>query len=167
MRDPQVYTHPGTHLWSVEDNTIAELLLRVVAGNPTEVDNEKLLAVVAAEDPTLDMSEVARVWQRMQSFPYIFELAELRGTLPTLTEQSAPLPTSTPHTMTPTLNTKVQYRGWHVALKDLTNFRVVDKLSPGLFEHFAQIFREHAPAYLQLSLHILAQKRNFIPPPAR
>ena len=36
-----------------------------------------------------------------------------------------------------------------------------DKLSPALFEHFAQLFRESAPPYLTLSIQALAKKRNF------
>ena len=46
-------------------------------------------------------------------------------------------------------------------LKGFTDFRLRDKLSPGLFEHFAQIFREQAPNYLTLSTQSQAKKRNF------
>ena len=166
MRDAEKYTHPGLHVWTAEDSDTADLLLRVVKQNPSELDRDTLLATAAALAPTILSANLARVWDRLQTFPYIFEIAVARGTLDTLTLQGTQRTTAT-SARGAALVTKIHYNGWHVALKDFADFRFQDKLSPALFEHFAQLFREHAPAHLTLSIQAYAKKHYFsVAPPA-
>ena len=158
MRDADLYSHPGTHVWTEADSVIADHLLRVIRRHPTLFDEAEILAEVSTLDPALDGTDCSRVWARMQTFPYLFEVAEARKTLETLTLQGAPLPGGLPSQPQPTLVTRIQHLGWRVVLKDFTEFRLRDKLSPALFEHFAQLFRESAPPYLALSIQALAKK---------
>ena len=95
----------------------------------------------------------------MQTFPYIFEIAVARGTLDALTLQGTERTSATP-ARAPGLVNKIHYKGWHVALKDFVEFRLRDKLSPALFEHFAQVFREQAPPHLTLTIQTHAKKNN-------
>ena len=165
MRDAEKYTHPGLHVWTAEDSDTADLLLRVIKQNPYELDRDPLLATATALVPTVLSADLTRVWERLQTFPYIFEIAVARGTLDALTLQGTERTTATT-ARAPALVSKIHYKGWHVALKDFVEFRLRDKLSPALFEHFAQLFREQAPAHLTLSIQTHAKKHHFsVSPP--
>ena len=87
MRDAEKYTHPGLHVWTAEDSEIADLLLRVIKQNPSELDRDSLLATATDLAPTVLSADLTRVWERLQTFPYIFEIAVARGTLDALTLQ--------------------------------------------------------------------------------
>ena len=160
MRDADLYTHPGTHVWTDTDSSIADVLLRVAKDFPADTHDEELLTTAAARLPNSDPSQLSRVWKRMHTFPYIFELAVVQQTLDSLTLQGTPAAATTPAT-SPALVSKIHYQNWHVALKDFANFRLRDTLSPALFEHLAQIFREQAPPFLTLANQSHAKKRNF------
>ena len=130
MRDADLYTNPGTHVWTAEDSEIADLLLQVVTTNPTENTDENLLSAASTLAPALEASDLSRVWTRMQSFPYIFEVAAARKNVETLTLQGRSTTAGTISTLPPDIVTQVHYRGWHVNLRDFTEFRLRDKLSP-------------------------------------
>ena len=106
MRDAEKYTHPGLHVWTAEDSDTADLLLRVVKQNPSELDRDTLLATAAALAPTILSANLARVWDRLQTFPYIFEIAVARGTLDALTLQGTERTAATP-ARGPALVTKI------------------------------------------------------------
>ncbi len=124
MRDATLYTHPGTHVWTAADSDLVDLLLRAIHQNPTllqdddhptESQDDKLRAAATVLAPDLDLSQLSRVWARMQTFPYIFEIAAARGTVDTLTLQGTPLAeASTTHA--PSLVSRIHYQGRHVAL---------------------------------------------------
>ena len=84
------------HVWNAEDSDTADLLLRVVKQNPSELDRDTLLAKAAALAPTILSANLARVWDRLQTFPYIFEIAVARGTLDALTLQGTERTAATP-----------------------------------------------------------------------
>ena len=165
MRDADRYCHPGTHVWTADDSALADLFVQAVKTTNSTSDASALQSAVSVLQPDASEADLSRVWDRMQTFPYIFELAAANGTLDALTLQGTPRLESTAAS-TPRLTTKIHYENWHVALKDFTEFRLRDKLSPALFEHFAQIFREHAPPHLVLARQTHAKKQNFsLPPP--
>ena len=72
MRDADLYSHPGTHVWTEADSVIADHLLRVIRRHPTLFDEEEILAEVSTLDPALNGTDCSRVWARMQTFPYLF-----------------------------------------------------------------------------------------------
>ena len=90
MRDADLYTHPGTHVWTAADSDTADTLLRELQKNPTLADDE-IVNATSALHPDLDSSQLSRVWERMQTFPYVFEVARARGTVDTLTLQGTPI----------------------------------------------------------------------------
>ena len=108
----------------------------------------------------MDVSQLSRVWKRLHTFPFIFELAKARHTLDSLTLQGTGAGDAAPNN-SPGQITKIQYQGWHVALKDFAEFRLRDKLSPSVFEHLAQMLREAAPASLTPAIQGKAKKQDF------
>ena len=50
MRDADLYSHPGTHVWTEADSVIADHLLRVIRRHPTLFDEEEILARVLGCD---------------------------------------------------------------------------------------------------------------------
>ena len=165
MRDADRYCHPGLHVWTADDSALVDVFLEVLRKMPRAPDPSTVKSAVSALRPHVSETDLSRVWDRMQTFPYIFEVAAATGTLDTLTLQGTTrLESSTAHT--PSLTTKIHYDNWHVALKDFTEFRLRDKLSPALLEHFAQIFRAQAPPHLVLARQTHAKKHSFsLPPP--
>ena len=91
------------------------------------------------------MQDLTRVWTRMQSFPYIVEIAAARENFDALTLQGETTTTGTKATLPSDIVSKVHYRGWHENLRYFTEFRLRDKRSPGIFEHLAQIFVSTRP----------------------
>ena len=69
MRDAEKYTHPGLHVWTPEDSDTADLLLRVMKQNPSELDRDTLLAAATDLARTILSADVTRVWERLQTFP--------------------------------------------------------------------------------------------------
>ena len=61
MRDADLYTNPGTHVWTAEDSEIADLLLQVVTTNPTENTDENLLSAASTLAPALETSDLSRL----------------------------------------------------------------------------------------------------------
>ena len=166
MRDAELYKHPGTHVWTAADSDTADLLLRVANKFPPETQEDDILAAATDVDSSVDFAQLSRVWKRLHTFPYIFELAMAQHNLDSLTLQGTPSGTVTP-SISPAHINKVQYQGWHVALKDFVEFRLRDKLSPSVFEHLAQILREAAPATMTFSIQSKAKKRDFsLPAPS-
>ena len=158
MRDAEKYVHPGTHVWTAADSNTADLLLRVVAKVSPETQENAIFATAIDLEPSMDVSQLSRVWKRLHTFPYIFELAKARHTLDSLTLQGTCAGDAAPNN-SPGQITKIQYQGWHVALKDFAEFRLRDKLSPSVFEHLAQMLREAAPASLTLAIQNKAKNR--------
>ena len=153
MRDSEIYQHPGTHVWNAADSACAYSLLKICSQEPT-LPNEVVVQIAHEQDPTTAQTVYERVWARMQTFPYIFEVAAARGNLDTLHLDGTSSVTRSP-TAAPSI-TAVKYAGWKVTLKDFQAFRGEDKLSPALFEHFAQCFREQAPPNFSLSIQATA-----------
>ena len=75
MRDAERYVHPGTHVWTAADSNTADLLLRVVAKVSPETQENAIFATAIDLEPSMDVSQLSRVWKRLHTFPYIFELA--------------------------------------------------------------------------------------------
>ena len=142
MRDAEMYSHPGTHVWSADDALIADLLLDTLRID-THLADDDVTTVMADRCPALDQDDVLRVWNRLQTFPYVFEVAQARGNVDDL-HLDGRRKERTLDTRRATLSS-VQYRGWNVALKDSTALHTEDRLSPALLEHLAQCFREEAP----------------------
>ena len=160
MRDADRYCHPGEHVWTAADSDVVDCMLELIKKEKKEPHVETLQSLVTTRYPERSPTDVARIWERMHTFPYIFELAVLTQTLDTLTLQgSTQLDSSTPSV--PQLTSKIHFQNWHVSVKDFTEFRLRDKLTPALFEHFAQIFRIHAPPYLVLAKQTHAKKAKF------
>ena len=72
MRDAEKYTHPGLHVWTAEDSDTADLLLRVIKHNPSELDRDTLLAAATDLAPTVLSADVTRVWGASANFPLHF-----------------------------------------------------------------------------------------------
>ena len=158
MQDATLFSNPGTHVWTTHDAAVADELLRLLRVQPS-IDASTLATLAATECPQTPVDSILAVWERMQTFPYIFEVSAARNAFGTISLQGKSLPQATADATQKQI-TRIQYQNWHVALKDFTEFRLRDKMSRALFEHFAQLFREKAPSYMKLSIQADAQKRN-------
>ena len=70
MRDAELYTHPGNHVWSDTDAELADLFLEILRQEKT-LSDEAILTIVADRCPSLAPDAVTRVWKRLQTFPYV------------------------------------------------------------------------------------------------
>ena len=117
LRDADRYCHPGQHVWTAADSDVVDCMLEVIKKENKEPDTESLQSLVTTRYPELSSTDFARIWERMHTFPYIFELAVLTQTLDTLTLQGCTqLNSSTPSV--PQLTSKIHFQNWHVSLKD-------------------------------------------------
>ena len=136
MRDVDVYTNPGIHVWTADDSNGAEALLQTIKNNVL-IPDEAIPRAARALAPDFALSTLTRIWERMQTFPYIFEVAAARRNVDVYHLDGTPAIDHGPSTA-PQVSV-IHYRGWQVSLKDFQNFRALDRLSPALFEHFAQM----------------------------
>ena len=162
MRDADIYTHPGTHVWSEDDALIADKLLNTIRLNRQLADDE-ILVTMTTHNSALNPQDIQRVWERLQTFPYVFEIADARGNVDDLYLDGTRKETRLEPGRAPL--SSVQYHGWKVSLKDFAALRTEDKLSPALLEHLAQCFREEAPSHLYLDIQAAAKKHDITLPP--
>jgi hypothetical protein len=81
-RDEAVFGAAAT--WTAEDSDVADALLRMLAERPQNCTDELLLESCRASLSADACLRVEAVWSRMQQFPHMFEVAEVRGELDTL-----------------------------------------------------------------------------------
>ena len=163
MRDADLCTHPGTHVWNEDDALIAEKFLSIIRDN-LQLSDDEIVVTLATHNPTLQQDDIHRIWQRLQTFPYVFEIAHARGNVDALYLDGTRKQTNLEPERAPV--SFVQYHGWKVALKDFAALRTEDKLSSALLEHLAQCFREEAPSHLYLAIQAAAKKHDITLPPA-
>ena len=109
MRDPHLYS--PEHVWTNEASDVADWLLGACAAEP-DVDDAVLLATVHVAHPEVSFSDLERVWQRLQDFPHIFEIAAARHTLDNY-DLNGVYRTAVPLTLT-----HVAHRKWTVPMLD-------------------------------------------------
>ncbi len=146
MRDATRYRFPGSHLWSDEDCALAEEFLLTVRQRPQDEDS----AIEHATQERLRETEpesVERVLCRLQTFPYVFEVAVARGRVDDLNLEG------TTRTAAPSraLPTRLLLQGWHVDLTHLVDYVERDRLHRVLLEIFAKSMRAHLPSSTYLA----------------
>ena len=153
MRNPDVYS--AKNCWSAEESEIADRLLALLRSNKSYTD-EELLAAMQASMNGASGENTRSVWRKLQRFPHIFEVANARGTLDNLDLRGCPTKIATDTTTI----SRVHLNRWAVDLRHFDDFAQRIKMSPSLFEFFAQSFRRCAPSSIHLSKHYKSKKNN-------
>ena len=78
MRDPALFSQEK--VWTSEESRLAELLLQTVHSEPQVPDDSVVERCWEAQDK-LPWSNLTEVWQKLNTFPHIFEVAAPRGAL--------------------------------------------------------------------------------------
>ena len=101
------------------------------------------------------LRELERIWNRLQTFPHVFELAAARGTLMDLDlngQRKTKEATSISH---------VTYRRWKVVFKEYEMLLLKGTLEPSMFEFLANVFRQHLPKDVFLHRpHVLRSQKT-------
>ena len=150
LQDASAYQNPGSHVWTKDDCVLADVLLNFLKRDP-RTDETNLVMLAAADGHVTDESAATRVWERMRSYPYMFEVAALRNDLSSLSldgTRSRTAQQKDPERELSLANTLTSR--WRVPLNDFSRFAEEDRLSPALFELFAISFRKHAPSNVHL-----------------
>ena len=164
MREPGEYSE--THLWTEEDSILADELINFYGSHPdSTLDSlcEDILPKNSANSPeavarnckrlspypnifnpssneTNDAeATIQRIWTRLQSFPYIFELAERRNTLSSLNLDGT---TRDQPAESPNIN-ELDHSGFTVKLFECYNYVETGQLSTSLTELLAHSLRKH------------------------
>ena len=167
MQDAKLYCHLGTHVWTADQCEIADHLLGTLQKEPKRQE-EDLLQAAQSASPTLTTDALRAVWVRMQTYPYIFELAAARNELGSLALDGTVASTapSKIDTRELSLATSMNSR-WRVPIADFASFADRDRLTPALLELFALNFRRRAPRNVSFGKWHQTRKYEFpIPQPS-
>ena len=160
MQDPALYCNPGTHVWSPASCTIANALLATLRAHPQPTDDAVCQVATDVADSTEE--DCRAVWARMQTYPYVFELAAIRGNIGSLALDGSQTTMHAPKDETRELSLACSTSTrWRVPLQDFAAFANEDRLTPALFELFAINFRQHAPPVLSIGKWHQTRKHQF------
>ena len=59
MRDADLYTHPGTHVWNEDDALTAEKFLSIIRDN-LQLSDDEIVVTLATHNPTLQEDDIHR-----------------------------------------------------------------------------------------------------------
>ena len=150
MREPDRYS--TENLWTEEESRVFDALLKLARDRSLTDDFMERVS----RQTKADVETVNRVFERMDTFPYIFEVAQARGELDTLSLDGTQSLRSVAHIKK---TTRVVYNGWSVPLHDFADFHTAHKFSRALWELFATNLRKRLPSHLKL--HRPRNKRGF------
>ena len=161
MQDATLFTNPGTHVWTKHDAAVADVLLRLLRGQPS-IEVSTLATLAATECPQTSMDSILGTWERMQTYPYVFEVAAARQDIAALALDGSRCSTAQASEPTRQLSLASTLTSrWRVPLNDFRRFVEADRLSAALFGFFALSFRKHAPAHVTLGKWHETRKRIF------
>ena len=150
MRDPALYTPEKT--WSAAENAIAETILTTLRSNP-EAGEEELY-----QSTKKRRSIVKQVWEKLNTFPHIFEVLAARGEdlmrydLHGEARSTAPLESQLSH---------LTYRGWSVSLADFDALLEKGTLEVSTWEMLAHVLRTSLPHDVLLrQAHVLRKQKT-------
>jgi len=152
VRDTFIYS--ASHCWSAQDSNIADKFITLLRAHRT-ISDEELLNNIEASTHGVSSEDLRSVWEKLQRFPHIFEVANARGTIDHLDLRGK----ETKLTLNTKIVSRVHLQGWAVDLRDFQEFAERIKMSPSLFEFFAQSFRRSAPFSIHLSKHYKTAKK--------
>ena len=108
-------------------------VLRVLRVQPS-IDASTLATLAATECPQTSVDSILAVWERMQTYPYVFEVAAARGDIAELALDGSRCPTAQASESTRQLSLASTLSSrWRVSLDDFRRFVDADQLSAALF----------------------------------
>ena len=150
MANPSLYTADKT--WTPEDNEIAEACLAALRTNPYASDEEVLNSVWGRR------RDVAAVWQKLQTFPHMFEVYAARGEDLMHYDLHGELRNTVGQE---TRLTQLSYRRWNVSLTDLDALLEKGVLEPSTWELLAGVLRASLPSDVLLRQpHLLRTQKT-------
>ena len=156
MTDSSLYTSDKT--WTPEENEIAEACLAALRANPYASDDEVISSVTGG------YWDVTTVWQKLQTFPHMFEVNAARGD----DLMRYDLHGEIRNTLGQETNiTQLSYRRWNVALADFDALLEKGVLEPSTWELLAGVLRASLPSDVLLRQpHLLRMQKNWNGAPA-
>ena len=155
MRDSSLYTSDKT--WTPEENEIAEACLAALRANPYASDDEVISSVWGGH------WDVTAVWQKLQTFPHMFEVYAARGDDLMRYDLHGEIRNTIGQE---TKITQLSYRRWNVALADFDALLEKGVLEPSTWELLAGVLRASLPSDVLLRQPHLLRTKNWNGAPA-
>ena len=134
MRDPELFSSDKT--WSSDESALADMLLETVRKN-TELADDEVVAKCCREHASI--ADSSEVWEKLQTFPHMFEVAAARGTLMDYDLNGER------KTKKATVINHVTYRRWKVVLSEYDLLLKKGTLDTSMFDLLANVLRRHLP----------------------
>ena len=134
MRDPELFS--SNKSWSAEESALADMLLETVRKN-TELADDAVVAKCCRENASI--ADLEEVWEKLHTFPHMFEIAAARGTLMDYDLNGER------KTKKATVINHVTYRRWKVVLSEYDLLLQKGTLEASMFELLANVLRLHLP----------------------
>ena len=168
MQNPELHRSPGTHVWTPDQCALAEKLLTALRTNTQASDDEICLQAASTATGDNIQEHCKDIWARMQTYPYVFEVAAIRGTIDELALDSSKTNTETASVANRELSIACSTSArWRVPIGDFHDFSEHEKLTPALFELFAINMRQRSPHQLFIGKWHQSRKLQFPIPHSR
>ena len=138
MRDTDVYS--ANACWTDADAALADSLVEFWRCNCDCLEASCVEAFCAVH-PGICCSEVGSVWQRLNTYPHVFELAAARGSLSELHMDGTKI-TSPP--VQPPVGT-ISFDGWTVKAAEMEDYATSNELTESLMQALLITLRDHWP----------------------
>ena len=136
MRDPELFS--PEKVWTAEESRLADLLLQTIRAHPDKED-DAIVRECAKQQNSGAITVLRHVWNKLQEFPHLFEVAAARGTL-----MDFDLNGKRKMKQAATIK-HIAHRGWKVVLTEYDTLLQKGALEPSMFELMAKILRQHLP----------------------
>ena len=155
MRDPTVYT--PAKCWTNEESFLADVILQHLHNAPQSSDEDLLQSLI--DNTPHDCNDISSVWNKMQSFPHVFEIAAARRQLQNYKLDGTLFTKSARVTQIKT----VDLYNWQVQMTDIEDFIHKMVVTSSLMELFAKIARSKLPSHCTLHPIYKCKKLNQLP----
>ena len=136
MHDPELFS--PEKVWTAEQSKLADLLLQTIRAHPGKED-DAIVRECAKQQHSGAITELRLVWNKLQKFPHIFEVAAARGTL-----MDFDLNGQRKMKQAATIK-HIAYRGWKVVLTEYDTLLQKGALEPSMVALMAKLLRQHLP----------------------
>ena len=160
MRDPEIYS--SERVWTADESSIADALLKEVTSNKTSTDDEVLHRCQESLAQSTPSEAVHAVWRRMRLFPHVFEVAHARGDVDSLDLHGRPL--SRQAAAVEKVQVLIDQNQWNVPMAELYDFGTEGSLSTGVWQMLANRFQAFLDDTIVLSSPYALKGKDAIAP---
>ena len=140
MRDSTLFTQEK--IWTAEESLIADKIIASIHANPTTLPDDDFLAFLV-EATDIDREFLQQVWNKLQTFPHMFEIYNARGILHKYDLHGSPLPTKD---LPPREIPRLYHYNFYIDVTEIQEFLRSGDVSKGLFMFFMSRYRQTLPS---------------------